>query len=383
MTLQALSLVLFGFGLVLGVLAAKFIARRSAAQPIGMDPEKEASLLGVVLRQQGLYPAVAELEPEMFVLEPHQRIWAAVKAEVLKAAGADLQARDEKELAALAEQVPADLAERVISTLEAADARLATDLAAREESKTTSLKRALKLGAVVLDGHVDRTKLAGIAPIVPGGPGEPPLVRRYVQPGWKRTLATMLGLAIGFGAAPCLILERTEIESGLAQWLAIAALVVLTFVSVVVAFVDWDTFYIEVPTFWTGTLVAWGLTVAAQFLDGAPGRLLVGLGVVLGLAVFFEVTTAVHSKLRGTMKQGFGDTQILAATAGIPAALAGSVTLGIWAMLAGSMLAILGWVVLAAQKKVTKDSPFAFGPYLALGWILAWSLVPMSLLSVV
>ena len=140
----------------------------------------------------------------------------------------------------------------------------------------------------------------------------------------------------------------------------------------VVSFVDQDTMYLDMPVFGYGVVTAWIFAILAGVTSGEASRLLAGLFVVVPLFIVFEVTNFLFQKVKGVAGMGFGDTLLLIGTSGIPAAISGSYLLGIHCLIAGLLSGIFVWVVKRVKGEITRESPFAFGPYLAIGWILGW-----------
>jgi prepilin signal peptidase PulO-like enzyme (type II secretory pathway) len=378
--IPALSALAAAGGAVAGPAVARFSARRSARQPITVDLKAEATVLGSVLAEPGWYPAVAELTPQAFADETHARIWARIQQHVTGAAGENLVATDESDVTRLAARMP-DLPgdELTVAAMFGVDA--AAVLALRDRAATT-FDELIRAGQGVLVAWEDRSVLNGVSPIEATGDTEHPLRRRYLPPRLLRQVVTAVLLAVFLGSAPLLTAHVTPL-TGAAMVLAMAAVAVLGTVSVVVALVDWDTMYIDLPVFWYGSAAAWVLSAAALVVGGHLNFLLPA-AIALGVMFFWtEGVMRVYSKLRGLPMSGFGDTQILTATAGIPAALTGNVALGLGALVAAAVLVIL---VVLPQRLIGRhksNQPFAFGPYLALGWLAAWAAVPLPVLPAV
>ena len=156
-----------------------------------------------------------------------------------------------------------------------------------------------------------------------------------------------------------------------ARLLAAAALVVLSLASVAWAVVDFDTMYLDTPMFWPTTAAAWLLAVLAGGLDQDWRRALAGVAVAVVGALVFEGSNLAYRLVRGRDGMGGGDTLILLATAGVPAAITGAWVLGYYVLIGSMVTAIVGWVVQRAVGRLDRHTPTAFGPYLALGWIIA------------
>lgn len=350
-------------GLAVGAPVARFAARRTAAQPVALELGAEAELLGYVLAEPGAYAKVATLGPRDFALPAHQRIWQALQDECgmpeagqeTLPAGATLPAR-------------AALDATFEGTLSKADLALARALSANGPVGDDAAL--LAAGGKVLDAGTDRNERGGAAPLSPGDE-RVPLVRRVTEPTLRRQFFTRLLLGAGAGLSWYL-----APFSGTARVLSGLALVVLSVLSIVVSLVDIDTMYLDFPTFWAGSALAWALAAGADLSAHEPRRLLAGVLVSFGIGAFFEGADFCYRKIRGSSGMGFGDTLLLFATIGVPAALVGSVPLGVDAVFAGLVAGIVGALVHAAVSRrhgesFGRKSPFAFGPYLAAGWFLA------------
>lgn len=341
-------------------------ARRGSLQPVSIALPEERLLLGQVLHSPQLLPAVAELLPSEFAMPSHRTLWETVRAVAPVVAAAD-----EDHWQRLSSSVPADLVARCREASPESAALIERLLSEVEPVSVTkeAATAVARHGMAVRAAHEDRTTFNGASPIVDTSDPTAPL-RRVPAPMTFRRMQTVKALLVIFcAAAPVLALAH----DGVAYWAALASLLVLALTSVAVAVVDYDTMYIDLPVFWGGAALAWAAAAAAAVLAGNPGRLLAGLVVSLPLAGVFELANLVHRLVRGSDGMGFGDTLLLIATSGVPAALTGSYELGLHSLLGGLLCGLLGWTVLFAQGKITRRTPFAFGPYLALGWLVAWS----------
>jgi leader peptidase (prepilin peptidase)/N-methyltransferase len=234
----------------------------------------------------------------------------------------------------------------------------------------------LEAGAHILADFEDRTLLNGVSEIVESDTDPAtPLVRRYRRPGLLRVASSGALFATMLAAGARLVELSTATTAGaLLGYLTVA---VLAAGSLIWALVDWDTFYLDTPSFWPFTIVAWLGAIGTAALESEISRPLAGLAICAGGAVVFVGANLAYLLLRGVNGMGFGDTLILFATAGVPAALTGSWQLGYMAIIGSMLLGIVGWLLLRLAGRVTRESRFAFGPYLAIGWALAaaaWSM---------
>ena len=374
---------------VLGLLGAKALARlatrRALAQPLPVAPEHEAALISALLADPGYVPQVEAIKPEDFCTDQHRRIWEVL----LRAVGSDGLPKAEALEVAGAHEVQAPPAQAgaqklawaaLEAALDGADLSLARTLEAREVGLGPSGReeRLLAAGEKVIDAGVDRNERGGAGLVVPGPQGGPPLVRAYREPSRRRTAITGATVAAA-GAVSWYIVPG----HGYGRLLAALALLVLVVTGAIISIVDVDTMYLDMPTFVAGSCSAWAATIGADLLAGESAWLLAGVAVTIGAGVFFEVMNYTYKRARGTTGLGFGDTMAVILTIGVPAALTGSVTIGIDSLLAGMLAAIAG---AAAHKVVTvrtgeafgAKTPFALLPYLSSGWALAMTVAAIS-----
>lgn len=379
-----IAAVLAALSLIAGALLVSYAARRTVAQPLAIAVEDEVRLLIGILSDLRRLPYMASLAPSDFASGANYRIWAAL----LKVSDAELATLsadpDDAECAAVgaelvdrADQVHADLQRELAGAPTArVDLERLAWLSQRSVDEDLSDEDVVDAGQAVLLTGTDRTRLAGGGLVLPShtpdsvDPALPPLRRFLSRPTRLRRVLTAAAsaasgaLLYGFIASAGL--------TGVSLWLGVAALAVLLAGSVVIALVDLDTMYVDLRVFLVSTLLAWALTVAAVGSAGMWGRLIYGVVVVAFTAVMFEGANRWFRWRRGVDAQGFGDTLIIIATAGIPPALTGDYRLGFFSVMAGLVACIVGWSVGAVRGKLTRTTPIAFGPYLAAGWVLGW-----------
>lgn len=352
-------------GIVGGVPLAYVAAWRASRQPVEFDLDAERDLLRWVLERPGRLVRLVDLQPDHFVSVAHGELYARFRAAVGTLPMLDAAATEDRILAA-ERTVGADL----LGCLDGLAEELGTSL-----RQTVSMERGMHAAQRVYDLGEDRLRYPGGAPVERGGPGEAPLVRRYRTPSRKRlVVSSLLGAAAG-AVTPALAAHVWP--HGTAYWFALSSLAVLSVGSIIWALVDHDTLLIDLETFFPLAALAWVLTVAADVTGGLPWRAAQGFGLSLGLAVFFRLINSAYGwyKLRTTGVKvdgmGGGDSWLVLATAGVPAALAGSVNVWYLCAMSGMLLAVVVWLVRWPTRwRIDRTTPFAFGPYLALGWIL-------------
>lgn len=174
-----------------------------------------------------------------------------------------------------------------------------------------------------------------------------------------RRLISALAAVVYVATIPFLLEVVTSPLLAAAAWLVTGAGLII------ISFVDHDTMSLHIKT-WVLTLVAaWSLTIAANFQH--PSWLLAGFFSALVVVILFEVLNRLFFILRGVHGQGFGDTLIVMVSVGIPAALTGSWMAGYLSLMSALVAAIIYYLLRKAFTASTKEEPFAFGPWLAVG----------------
>lgn len=352
----ALSAVL---GALLGVLCVYAAARRSAAQPTGAHPAAEAALIGAVLADPATFRLVVAVEPDAFAWAPHQTLWSQLFDLAVDDTDPDNVA--EAEAAGLPSlQLPfngAELTER-LERDGALDGVAPAALQARPLSRTELLAE----GTKVLTGAADR-RIAGAAPAQPGPSVDEPLVRTVVAPGGTRVM-----IAAAAAAAAMAAIAATG-----ASAVVMGAAAVLVAGSVVAAFVDIDTLYVD---FWSVAFMslaggALGVVAAGERL--AENALIAGIAT-LAIVGTLEAVAFVWSKVRRRVGLGGGDSLLLAPLIAVPVLCTGVAETGLWGLLAALALTVAGQLLLIATGRATRDTQFPWVPYLVCGWPIGWYL---------
>jgi prepilin signal peptidase PulO-like enzyme (type II secretory pathway) len=360
--LNFLTYILAFIGAALGFPLAWLAARRSTHQPISYDLDAESRIFRSIAADPTLYLRVLELQVDDFADPNHKKQWASLQQRFA------LITAPEKVLSELE-------AETWITSQLLTHSDLFSDALELPQSYEKAPERDSLAKSVVADAQLvlaasnDRNLYNGHSPIIQGGEGNPILIRQLIAPSTFRITLTIIINAGSWSITP--ILAQAAANSTLSQFFVIISLCLLASSSLLWALVDIDTMYLDTPTFWPGAIIAWGLAVCAAVADYDLSRLLPGVLIALGGAMVFELANLGYRIVRGSDGMGGGDTLILLATAGVPAALFGSWSLGYYAALGSLILGVIGWIILFILGKVTRATPYPFGPYLALGWILA------------
>lgn len=394
---QILLIAIFSIlGLIIGPYASKVAARRTVAQPVGMEVESEKEVFASLFKDPSGYVFVSELKPEHFTKIKHRELWSAIEKVY-----ADVESPNPKASVAEFEEasklVPTDLLERLqiaapeLNSLIASiikgedgasksehgpekvldknfkDAESVTRPSRRVKGKREDL---IEHGAKVFAAAEDRDRFGGAAKLTFDDSEGGAYHREYAKPTVKRMAlsSALLGAA---GALSPWIATLSGASGSLEHILAAAAVFTLAAFSLIWALVDHDTMYIDMPTFYIGATSAWLLTIFSALAAGDLKRLIAGIAVAIGTVIVFEGGNAIFAKLNGQHGMGMGDSILIIATVGVPAALTGNWILGYWIVLTSMILAIIGWLIGSMVAKNNTNQPFAFGPYLAGGWILA------------
>ncbi len=340
-------------------LTLKFARGRSLTQPLPSHPGEERRIVATIAQHPGWYVYIHQLTEEHFVDLELGHAW-----QVVKDANTDL----------VIPETPADeqQAYRILEKLEHLVTAVAVPEVGHDVEAFTSREQLLDAATKVYSAGMDRTEFAGSSRVERTGDLRRPLVRHLAPVTAVRRAVTAATSLIGVVAAVLAGVKGDNV-------LTAVALAVLTFGSVVWLLVDLDTMYIDTTSFWAVGGAAWALTLAAAGRDGRLGDALIGLLVSGAVVAFIEVVNQFYKRVRHQHGMGTGDYLLILATIGVPVAVTGSWMLGQWILVLSLALGVAGWVV----KRVTvagfgRDTPYAFGPYLATGWmagVLIWAVI--------
>jgi hypothetical protein len=360
-------------GAAAGAPLARFAAWRASRQPLAYDVDAERAVLRWVLDRPGRMVRLGQLTPEHFADSTHAALWQRLRELV---GPLPVLAEDSSEDIIVAAEASVAFDPVTLRTI-AQQFGYVPVAGPFTHDPMTAAQQVFELGD-------DRLRYPGASPIERGGPGEDPLVRRHRPAGRQRkAVAALLGAAAG-AVTPSLAAQAWP--QGTAFVFAVSALVVLSVGSIVWALVDQDTLLIDLETFFPLAGAAWLLTTLAAFAGGDPMRVAKGFGLSLALAIFFRLVNTIYGlyKLRTTGQRvdgmGGGDSWLVLATAGVPAALTGSLNVWYLCAMSGMVAAVLVWLLRWPTRwRIERTTPFAFGPYLALGWIIGGAAVAAGL----
>lgn len=363
---------------VAGVLAYRFsplLVARSLTRPLPTAVEEETIVLAACVGAPRRIPYLLELSDTYFLTEDRARLWEALHTSAvatITAAGGDVEAVDEASIKANSELLEANLAtfaQHFADPNPAYTAALDTDAWLPETRDPEVVEAAMKVYAC----GIDRTELSGALPIITVDPAEADgaLVARVPHVSARRRNLFTVAVAVAVGTVPWFVSELTSTPLFSVPTLtAAAALLALIVTAAMIAWVDLDTLYLDVPVWAFGTAVCW-LTAGAYALSvGNPASVLVAAITVVVITGLFEGVNWIHKKLRGRDGQGFADNLIMVATIGVPTILVGDWLVAYWCVMAGLLAAVAVFAVRALMSPGSGRQPFAFGPMLAVGWYL-------------
>jgi len=174
-----------------------------------------------------------------------------------------------------------------------------------------------------------------------------------------RRLASALSVVAYTAVIPVLLESVTSPYLAVMSWLLMGAGLI------VVSFVDHDTMSLDFKAWALALVGGWSFAILANLSH--PSWLLSGVAAALAVVVIFEVLNRAFFMLRGVHGQGFGDTLIVLASVGVPAALTGSWFIGYLSLMSALCAAIVFFLIRKVVTKSDKSQPFAFGPWLAVG----------------
>jgi prepilin signal peptidase PulO-like enzyme (type II secretory pathway) len=355
-------------GLVMSTAGVSFARARSAQQPVVVDTDAEAAVLGAVLAQPRCLRRLALLTPDHFACGPHRRLWAALVDRAVEVTDAGLVAE------AAAAGAPAITltvdSEALVADLRAAFAADAEVVELLDAPRGLSMEEALTAGGKVLAAWEDRAELNGSSSIVPAPDGtrDQPLIRVEPAFGLRWRVATGALFAAALGAV------GVAASGGQVPVAAVVAAAVLAAGLVVLSLIDLATMYIDYPVV-VATLAA--AAIPSAFAGGGVEGALVAAGVSVAVIVGMQVVAVVHAMVRRMDRAGLGqgDLVLLPLTVGLPLWFTGDYRVPVYGLLGGMVAAIAFQGARLATGRATRDTPFPFGPWLAVGWPFAWAAV--------
>lgn len=347
--------------------------RRVVAQPLETHLDAERSVLTHVLTTPGTYVYVHQLRGEHFVDQQLGSIWSLIAAETVGVAIPTTPSEEHAAyelLANVESSVPTDLAERVLTRLKTAGDTGTVAMLRELAGGTTVLSREELVAAAskVYNAGVDRGEYAGSARIERTGDPLRPLRRIASRTSALRAAVSLVILATGGYLAERLAVLQGE---GAARVAIAVAISLLTIGSVIWTLVDLETMYIDSASFYVLAGASWAAVAVAALLQENLNRALTGLLVVGGMVGFIEVVNRVYRRIRGRDGMGMGDYLLVLATIGVPVGITGNLLLGQVILIASLLAGIVGWgFARLTRPGFTRETPYAFGPYLASGWLL-------------
>jgi len=350
--------------------------RRVVAQPLEAHLTEERRIVAHVLASPGMYVYVHQLRAEHFVDTHLGTLWDLItevsSGVVIPETPSDEDAAYEI-LAELEGSVPVDLAAKVGERLaQNADTATAGTLRSLLDDVTTDTtlprKELVSEASKVYNAGVDRAEYAGSARIERTGDPSSPL-RRVAS----RTSPLRAAISVGILAVGGYLAERVSSQeaTGAARVAIATALVLLTVGSVIWTLVDLETMYVDTKSFYALAGASWSAVLLAAVLADTLARSVTGLLVVGGIVVLIETVNQVYRRIRGRDGMGMGDYLLVLATIGVPVGITGDLLLGQIILIASLLAGITGWAFTRLTRPgFSRETPYAFGPYLASGWLL-------------
>jgi len=360
---------------VIVTVTSPWMNQRTRRQPIPASADTEADVVAAVKARPSRYPYLRELQPPDFVYPEHTDSWAAFETAFTAQYRTPVDTTSEA-TARVAAGLDTD---RFLADVHSALADNRSTAAYFSQVPTVGWEDAaaddtvMHAAGEVLATGTERRWFPGAAPVVPAAeasvhnPAKPALTRQP-YPRWRtRRWIAAAGAAVAAFAAALTV--HACGYTGLAGLAATVSLLVLLFTSVVIACVDLDTLLVDIPVWACGTAAAWLAAATAAALIGEPFNIALGVVSFVVVGGLFEGVNWVYTRVRGRHGQGFGDTLIIIGTVGVPVTLTGDPVLAYYTVMASLLSAVLAWVIKRVAGKVTARDPFAFGPWLAIGWI--------------
>jgi prepilin signal peptidase PulO-like enzyme (type II secretory pathway) len=317
-------------GAFIGVLLSRVSSWRTSRQPIPFDSAVERRV--VEWAQGGPGRALASgLDSAVFTHEERVQAWAALLAdeEALPEGGAH------------DEELPGSILDDV------------------EVLRILAEERVLYPGAAVWQENADTDRS---------------LIRVVRPASVQRALWHALACGVGVGASAWLYANvhyLGDAKAGGESW-GLLALVALVLGGVVIAAVDHDTLFLDVPALVVSGGVAWFAAVMCAQARDDRAALYGGVLVAIAWGGCFVLMNAMYKLIRGQTGLGFGDVLITLAAGGVPAVVSGEPMVGFGGILAAMILAMLWQTPKLVRKEIGKRDAFALGPFLACGWIASW-----------
>ena len=338
-----------------GPLVAALARTRSLAQPLGAHLEEERRIVRTLRARPSWYVYIHQLETEHFLDEASAGTWSATKSANRHIEFPELPQSEKK-------------AYRLLEELEPqvnAGTASGEEPAATTEDIYASREELVKAASKIYSAGMDRGDYSGSGGITLTDDPEHPIRREIPPVGGKRKLLTVLLQTLGGLAAVTAVGSSANLFGTL-------ALAVLTVGSLIWLWVDVDTMYIDTKSFALFGGGAWALALLAGWQNDTFGDALTGLLVSAGIVLFIEIINRFYRRVRHQDGMGTGDYMLIVATIGVPVAVTGSWMLGQSILITSLVLGLLGWVIRRiSEPGFTRESPYAFGPYLAAGWMVA------------
>lgn len=187
---------------------------------------------------------------------------------------------------------------------------------------------------------------------------------------------TFLICSMGFFSFHQLSILKYPDSTQFTKFLILSTLSLLMFSSIAWAIVDIYTMYLDydffkISNFCSALILLLSLFSLEGSLDEKTELLLKTLAVPIGILIFLQTILFIFKRIKGIEGMGLGDFYIIFPVTLIPLLYVNDFKFAFHSFMLSNILGILGWLILRAQGKLTSTKdPFAFGPYLATGWVI-------------
>ena len=349
-------------------------AWRSSKQPLLCYPDCEVSLLRTLVQRPSDAALVLDLQADHFVDMDRGFLWLEIQNYCLAHVTHSSETTIEQSI--LNKEILAQKSAGSLPDLLTPDA-LRTVATINNQVDILSEEEVVPCAQKIYSSGEDRTYYAGNSKVVRTGQVSAPLKREVSKSTMLQTLLYFSILLIG--TVICFSVGFMENNFEVAAAYTTGMLLLLSG-SVVWTIVDLDTLYIDIPTLVIFGAGAWLCTVLGALIAGTLSNVLLGVVATLIVGGFIFVVGLLHTKLRGKPGMGGGDYMLMLVTIGVPVAITGVWAMANWILLVSLLLGIIGWLVRYYKVEgFGKNTPYAFGPYLACGWFVTLGLWRVSL----
>lgn len=216
-------------------------------------------------------------------------------------------------------------------------------------------------GVSIMNSYEDRTTFNGESKIISQNSIDRPLIRLEEK---------VSGKEVGFILFTSLIGGLVIFYKFQNNVYILGSISLLLIFSILWSYVDIKTMYLDTGMFYLGSLLSSIPITLYLFISNDLRKFISPIIFAVVVAIILEFINWVFNKLRGVDGLGFGDIMILFPVTIIPSTAIGSWILGYNILMYSFLLGIAGFMVRKLFSGKGREIPFAFGPYLAIGWVV-------------